>query len=68
MNLAEFERYFEIFNALKDNEKEFPNSRVINTILHYNAKPVEERTNDDGIAFLIANSIRLHRGLAYPGC
>ena len=67
MNLAEFERYFEIFNALKDNEKEFPNSRVINTILHYNAKPVEERTNDDGIAFLIANSIRLHRGLAYPG-
>ena len=67
MNLAEFRRYFEVFDKLKDNEKEFPNSRVINTILHYNAKPVEERTNDDGIAFLIANSIRLHRGLAYPG-
>ena len=67
MNLAEFERYFEVFNKLKDDEKEFPNSRVINTILHYNAKPVEERTNDDGIAFLIANSIRLHRELDYPG-
>ena len=67
MNLAEFERYFYIFNKLKDDEKEYPNSRVINTILHYNAKPVKERTNDDGIAFLIANSIRLHRGLAYPG-
>lgn len=67
MNLAEFERYFEVFNALKDNKKEFPNSEVIKTILHYNALPQEERTNDDGIAFLIANSIRLHRGLAYPG-
>ena len=67
MNLAEFEQYFYIFNKLKDDEKEYPNSRVINTILHYNAKPVKERTNDDGIAFLIANSIRLHRGLAYPG-
>ena len=66
MNLAEFERYFEVFNSLKDNEKEFPNSEVVNIILRYNAKPIKERTNDDGIAFLIANSIRLHRGLAYP--
>ena len=66
MNLAEFERYVEVFNSLKNNEKAFPNSEVVNIILHYNAKPVEERTNDDGIAFLIANSIRLHRGLDYP--
>ena len=67
MNLAEFEQYMEMFDELKDDEKAFPNSEVVDIILRYNAKPVKERTNDDGIAFLIANSIRLHRGLAYPG-
>ena len=67
MNLAEFERYVQIFNSLKNNEKAFPNSEVVNIILRYNAKPIKERTNDDGIAFLIANSIRLHRELDYPG-
>lgn len=66
MNLAELERYFDVFNKLKDDEKEFPNRKIALTILHYHVKPVEERTNDDGIAFLIANAIRKHRGLIYP--
>ena len=62
----EMERYFDVFNKLKDNEKEFPNRKIVLTILHYHVKPVEERTKDDGISFLIANAIRKHRGLAYP--
>ena len=65
MNLAELERYYSIFIKLKDNEKEFPDRKIAFTILHYHMKPVEERTNDDGISFLIANAIRKHRGLAY---
>ena len=66
MNLAELERYFDVFNKLKDDKKEFPNKKVALTILYYHVKPVEERTNDDGISFLIANVIRKHRGLIYP--
>ena len=66
MNLAELERYTEVFNKLKDNAKECPNSNIALTILYYHKKPVEERTNDDGISFLIANAIRKHRGLIYP--
>ena len=64
MNLAELERYFDVFNKLKDNEKDFPNREILHTIVHYHK--AKERTNDDGIAFLIANAIRKHRGLAYP--
>ena len=64
MNFAELERYFDVFNKLKDDEKEFPNKKVALTILHYHV--AKEHTNDDGIAFLIANAIRKHRGLAYP--
>ena len=65
MNLAELERYFDVFEKLKDNE-EFPDKKVSLALLHYQMKPVEERTNDDGIAFLIANAIRKHRMLPYP--
>lgn len=65
MNLAELERYFDVFNKLKDNE-EFPDWKVTLAILHYQMKPAEERTNDDGIALLIANAIRKHRMLPYP--
>lgn len=64
MNLAELERYFDVFNKLKDNEKDFPNRKILYTIVHYHK--AKEHTNDDGIAFLIANAIRKHRGLAYP--
>ena len=66
MNFEELERYFDVFNKLKDDEKEFPNWQIAITILHYHVMPVEERTNDDGITFLITNAIRKHRGLAYP--
>ena len=66
MNLAELERYFDVFNKLKDDTENFPNRDVVLIILNYHMKPVEERTNDDGISFLIANAIRKHRGLAYP--
>ena len=66
MNLAELERYFDVFNKLKDDTENFPDREIVLTILHYHIKPVEERTNDDGITFLIANAIRKHRGLVYP--
>ena len=66
MNLAELERYFDVFNKLKDDTENFPNRDVVFIILNYLIKPVEERTNDDGISFLIANAIRKHRGLVYP--
>lgn len=65
MNLAELERYFDVFNKLKDDTENFPDREIVLTILHYHIKPVEERTNDDGISFLIANAIRKHRGLIY---
>ena len=65
MNLAELERYFEVFNRLKDDE-EFYNREILLIILHYHRKPVEKRTKDDGITFLIANAIRKHRGIPYP--
>ena len=66
MNLAELERYFDVFNKLKDDTENFPNRDIAIAILHYRMKSVEERTNDDGISFLIANAIRKHRGLVYP--
>lgn len=65
MNLAELERYFDVFNKLKDNE-EFSNLDIAHIILHYQMMKPVERTNDDGIAFLIANAIRKHRMLPYP--
>ena len=61
MNLAELERYFDVFNKLKDDTENFPDREIVLTILYYHIKPVEERTNDDGISFLIANAIRKHR-------
>ena len=66
MNLAELERYFDVFNKLKDDTENFPDRDIVFIILHYLIKPVEERTNDDGISFLITNAIRKHRGLVYP--
>ena len=65
MNLAELERYSYVFEKLKDDEKKLPNREVVNIILHYQMKPLEERTNDDGISFLVANAIRKHRMLPY---
>lgn len=66
MNLAELERYFYVFNKLKDDEKKLPNREVVHIILHYQMMEPEKRTNDDGISFLVANAIRKHRMLPYP--
>ena len=66
MNIAELERYFYVFNKLKDDKKNLPNKEIAHIILRYQMKPVEERTNDDGISFLVANAIRKHRMLPYP--
>ena len=65
MNLAELERYFDVFNKLKDDEKKLPNWEIAYIILHYQTMKPVKRTNDDGIAFLIANAIRKHRMLPY---
>lgn len=65
MNLAELERYFYVFNKLKDDEKKLPNREIAHIILHYQTMEPVKRTNDDGIAFLIANAIRKHRMLPY---
>lgn len=66
MNLAELERYSEVFDKLKDNYKEFPNGKVAVVIVNYFRKAVKDRTNDDGLSYLIANAIRKHRGLNFP--
>ena len=66
MNLAELERYFDVFEKLKDDEKKLPNRWVVHIILHYQTMEPVKRTNDDGIAFLVANAIRKHRMLPYP--
>ena len=66
MNLAELERYFDVLNKLKDDEKKLPNWEIAHIILHYQTMKPVKRTNDDGIAFLIANAIRKHRMLPYP--
>ena len=66
MNLAELERYYSIFNKLKDDTENFPDRKVTLVLRRFHETPAEKRTNDDGISFLIANAIRKHRGLAYP--
>lgn len=66
MNLAELEYYIGVVETLKDAKKEFPDEMVTLIIRHLLEVPVKERTNDDGITFLIANAIRKYRGLAYP--
>ena len=65
MNLAELERYFYVFEKLKDDEKKLPNREVVNIILHYQTMEPAKRTNDDGISFLVANAIGKHRMLPY---
>lgn len=65
MNLAELEYYMDVAEILKDDE-ELSNRDILLSILHYHRKPIEERTNDDGITFLIVNAIRKHRGIPYP--
>lgn len=66
MNLAELEYYMDAVEILKDNKSRLSNKMVILVLRRFHETPVEKRTKDDGIAFLIVNAVRKHRGLAYP--
>jgi len=61
----ELDYYMDAVEILKD-DKSFSNEKVILVLRRFHETPVEKRTIDDGIDFLIANAIRKHRGLAYP--
>jgi len=61
----ELDYYMDAVEILKD-DKSFSNEMVILVLRRFHETPVEKRTTDDGIDFLIANAIRKHRGLAYP--
>ena len=58
--------YMDAVEILKDDNKSLSDEKVTLVLLRFHETPVEKRTNDDGISFLIANAIRKHRGLAYP--
>ena len=62
----ELDCYMDTVETLKDAKKEFPDETVTLIIRHFHETPVEKRTIKGNIAFLIANAIRKHRGLAYP--
>ena len=66
MNLAELDYYMDAVETLKDAKKEFSDEMVTLVLRNFNETPAEKRTIEGGIAFLIANAIRKHRGLAYP--
>ena len=61
----ELDYYMDAVEILKD-DKSFSNEKVILVLRRFHEIPVEKRTNDDGITFLIANAIRKHRMLPYP--
>ena len=62
----ELDYYMDVVETLKDAKKEFSDEMVTLVLRGFNETPAEKRTNNGGIAFLIANAIRKHRGLAYP--
>lgn len=62
----ELDYYMDAVETLKDAKKEFSDEMVILILRHFNETPAEKRTIEGSIAFLIANAIRKHRGLAYP--
>lgn len=62
----ELDYYMDTVETLKDAKKEFPDETVTLIIRLLLEVPVEKRTIEGGIAFLIANAVRKHRGLAYP--
>lgn len=66
MNLAELEYYMDIVEILKDDKKSLSDDRITLVLRNFNETPAEKRTIEDGIAFLIVNAIRKHRGIPYP--
>lgn len=61
----ELDYYMDAVEILKD-DKSLSNEMVILVLRRFHETPVEKRTIDDGVDFLIVNAIRKHRGLAYP--
>ena len=61
----ELDYYMDAVEILKD-DKSLSDEKVILVLRRFNETPAEKRTREDGIAFLIVNAIRKHRGLAYP--
>ena len=66
MNLAELEYYMDVVEILKDDKKSLSDERITLVLRNFNETPTEKRTIEDGIAFLIVNAIRKHRGIPYP--
>ena len=66
MNLAELKYYMDAVEILKDDKKSLSDDRITLVLRHFHETPVEKRTIEDGIAFLITNAIRKHRGIPYP--
>ena len=62
----ELDYYMDAVEILKDDKESLSDERVTLVLRDFNETPAEKRTREDGIAFLIANAIRKHRGLAYP--
>ena len=62
----ELDYYMDAVNYFKDDKKSLSDERVILVLRHFHETPAEKHTIEDGIAFLIVNAIRKHRGLAYP--
>ena len=61
----ELDYYMDAVEILKD-DKSLSDEKVTLVLRHFHETPVEKRTIEDGITFLIVNAIRKHRGLAYP--
>ena len=66
MNLAELDYYIDAVEILKDDKKSLSDDRITLVLRNFHETPVEKRTKDDGITFLIANAIRKHSGIPYP--
>ena len=61
----ELDYYMDAVEILKDDKSLFDEGITL-FLRRFHETPAEKRTREDGIAFLIVNAIRKHRGLAYP--
>lgn len=61
----ELDYYRDAVEILKD-DKSISDEWITLVLRSFNETPAEKRTREDGIAFLVVNAIRKHRGLAYP--
>lgn len=61
----ELDYYMDAVEILKDDKGLFDEGITL-FLRRFHETSAEKRTREDGIAFLIVNAIRKHRGLAYP--